>query len=473
VNQKRKSELRINLLFYNQVIIEKMSLTIRASVMKGVESMMSEFGRELLTLAGEKYGFDGANACAELMGSSEVKVLKGKKTAAKRVTKKECKEEPNVPLPFVGVVSEGCKGIKFNHGLHTQCGKSSDDDYCSGCQKQADKNASGKPNYGDIRDRVGVNLLEFRDAKGKQTVPYANVVKKLGLDKEVCMREAAKFNVEIPAEHWVERVAKRGRPSKKSVDVSDTESESSKASKKSVKKASSKDLLDALTAAAEDSEKSSTSSRGRPRLSAEEKEAREAAKAEKAAAREAAKAAKIAEREAAKAEKAAAREAAKAEKAAAREAAKAEKAAAREAAKAEKAAARKAAKEEKAAARKAAKAEKATAKKESKSVSIKAEPVEIPEEFRGCAAPELAMAEASKDTVTTDAPVEETPDAEENEVECEEFVHEGVTYWKAGNTLYDPKTQDEVGVWDAASKKIVDGTESDDELSEEELSDDE
>ena len=425
-------------------------MSIRTSVLKGVESMMSDFGRELLTLAGEKYGFDAESACAELMGSSEVKVLKGKKTTVKRVTK-ETKEEPSVPLPFVGVVSEGCKGIKFNHGLHTQCGKSAEEDYCKGCQKQADKNASGKPNYGDIRDRVGVSLLEFRDAKGKQTVPYANVVKKMGLDKEVCMREAAKFNVEIPAEHWVERVAKRGRPSKKSVEVSDTESESSKTSKKSVKKASSKDLLDALTAAAEDSEKSSTSSRGRPRLSAEEKEARAAAKAAereaKKAEREAAKAAKAAEREAAKAEKAAAREAAKAAKAA--------KAAEREAAKAAKA------------------AEREAAKKASKSVSIKDEPVEIPEEFRGCAAPELAVAEASKDAVTTDASVEDTPDAEGGEVECEEFVHDGVTYWKAGNTLYDPETQEEVGVWDAVSKSIVKDAVSDDELSEEELSDDE
>ena len=442
-------------------------MSIRTSVLKGVESMMSDFGRELLTLAGEKYGFDAESACAELMGSSEVKVLKGKKTTVKRVTK-ETKEEPSVPLPFVGVVSEGCKGIKFNHGLHTQCGKSAEEDYCKGCQKQADKNASGKPNYGDIRDRVGVSLLEFRDAKGKQTVPYANVVKKMGLDKEVCMREAAKFNVESPAEHWVERVAKRGRPSKKSVEVSDTESESSKTSKKSVKKASSKDLLDALTAAAEDSEKSSTSSRGRPRLSAEEKEARAAAKAAereaKKAEREAAKAAKAAEREAAKAEKAAAREAAKAAKAA--------KAAEREAAKAAKAAEREAAKAEKAAARETKKAEKA-AKKASKSVSIKDEPVEIPEEFRGCAAPELAVAEASKDAVTTDASVEDTPDAEGGEVECEEFVHDGVTYWKAGNTLYDPETQEEVGVWDAVSKSIVKDAVSDDELSEEELSDDE
>ena len=65
-------------------------------------------------------------------------------------------------------------------------------------------------------------------------------------------------------------------------------------------------------------------SRGRPRLSDEERAAREA---QKAAAKEAAKAEKAAAREAAKAEKAAEKEAAKAQKAAEKEAAKAQKAA--------------------------------------------------------------------------------------------------------------------------------------------------
>ena len=401
-----------------------MSISDRA--MKGVESMMSEFGRELLLLAGRKYGFDGSLACEELMSSCVVE--KGKRSK-KVVGMESVKEGASVPLPFVGVVVEGCKGIKFNHGLHTQCGKEGEE-YCVSCQKQADKNASGKPNYGDIRDRVkeGVSLLEWRDAKGKQTVPYANVVKKLGLDKEVCLREAEKWNVEIPAEHWVERVAKRGRPSCKKVVESETSSVVS-----SVKKEKGTDLLEALRAAADESEKSSVASstsskRGRKRLSDEEKAEREAGKAE-------AKAAKAAEREAAKVAKAEA----KAAKAAEREAAKAAKAAERDAAKAE------------------AKAAKA-GKSEKKSVTINETPVEIPEEFRGCAAPELAMAEAEKET---------------EELECEEFVHDGVTYWKAGNTLYDPESQDEVGVWDPKEGKIVREAESDDELSEEELSDDE
>lgn len=492
-----------------------MSVSVTKSVMKGIEKSMSEFGSELLMRAAEKYGFDADEALKELMESVSVKTSGKSAPATKKVSKKVAKKAgPSVPLPFVGVVNEGlCFGIKFNHGLHTQCQVECEDEFCKKCQLQADKNASGKPNYGDIRDRVkeGVSLLEFRDAKGKQTVPYANVVKKMGLDKEMCLREAAKFGVEIPDCHWEERVARRGRP-KKSVDVSDTESESSKP-KKAKKSAKKDDLLGALKAATAASETSSVSSkssgsRGRPRLSEEEKARRAEEKAAKKAAADAKKAeARAAKKAAAEAEKAkkaeeraAKKAAAEAEKVAKAEAKAAEKAAkeAEKVKKAEERAAKKAAREaekvakaeakaakeaektkkaEERAAKKAEKEAKKEVKKESeedkKSVTIDETPEVIPEEFRGCAAPELAMKEAEAAAVVEDSDDE----GEDEETECEEFVHNGVTYWKSGNTLYDPETQDEVGTWNPKTGEIVKGVESDEEsdgeLSEEELSDEE
>lgn len=450
-------------------------VSVTKSVMKGIEKSMSEFGSELLMRAAEKYGFDANEALKELMESVSVKTSGKSVPGTKKVSKKvEKKAGPSVPLPFVGVVDEGlCFGIKFNHGLHTQCQVECEGEFCKKCQLQADKNASGKPNYGDIRDRVkeGVSLLEFRDAKGKQTVPYANVVKKMGLDKEMCLREAAKFGVEIPDCHWDERVARRGRP-KKSVDVSDTESESSKP-KKAKKSAKKDDLLGALKAATAASETSSVSSkssgsRGRPRLSEEEKARRAEEKAAKKATADAEKA-KKAEARAAKKAAAEAEKVKKAEERAAKKAAaeaekvkKAEAKAAKEAEKAKKA--------EERAAKKAAKKESEEAKK---SVTIDETPGVIPEEFRGCAAPELAMKEAEAAAVVEDSDDE----GDEEETECEEFVHNGVTYWKSGNTLYDPETQDEVGTWNPKTGEIVKGVESDEEsdgeLSEEELSDEE
>ena len=56
--------------------------------------------------------------------------------------------------------------------------------YCKTCQKQADSNANGKPTYGCVEDRQAVGLSEYRDPKGKQSVPYATVMKKLNIGKD-------------------------------------------------------------------------------------------------------------------------------------------------------------------------------------------------------------------------------------------------------------------------------------------------
>ena len=126
-------------------------------------------------------------------------------------------------------------------------------------------------------------------------------------------------------------------------------------------------------------------------------------------------------------------------------------------------------KAEKEAAKAAAKAAKAAAKAKKE---VKSEPKEdIPAEFAGAAAPDMAMKMAAvEETKDADVVVE---DSEEEATECEEFVHEGVTYWKAGNTLYDPETQEEVGTWNPKTGVIEAPVESEDELSEEELSDEE
>lgn len=124
-------------------------------------------------------------------------------------------KKTKIPLPFVGVVyEEKCKAIKLNHGLHTQCNNNhlKTGDYCSVCQKQSEKNANGKPNYGDIRERLSCGLLEYRDVKGQLTKPYVEVVEKLKLSKENIESECENMGIKIPEEHWVKREKKRGRP---------------------------------------------------------------------------------------------------------------------------------------------------------------------------------------------------------------------------------------------------------------------
>jgi len=126
--------------------------------------------------------------------------------------------------------------LKQNHGLLTQCHKKQSDsgDYCQGCQKQADKNASGKPNSGSIEDRMAAfnSGKEYRDPKGKAPVAYAKVMQKLKLTEEQVQSEAAKQNIELPADLFNAPIAKRGRPKKNQAVTSDTESESSEPKKR-------------------------------------------------------------------------------------------------------------------------------------------------------------------------------------------------------------------------------------------------
>jgi hypothetical protein len=313
-------------------------------------------------------------------------------------------------------MNDWCAGVKFNHGLHTQCtqGRCKDDRYCKTCRKHADNSATGKPPYGDIEDRANYGV-DYRDPKGKMTVPYANVAAKLNINLEAAHAAATTLSWTIPAEQLVKRVAKRGRPSK-SAAVSDTDSESDvtapsankkrgRPSKVKVVKSQSQDDQIAQLVAEAYAETATTAVETtaapkvakmvvkkvkKPKMTVEEKaaaklakeqekeqaklakkEAAEKVKAEKKAAKEAAKEqAKLAKKEAAekvKAEKKAAKEAEKALK----EAAKLAKKEAAEKLKADKLAAKKLEKEEKLAAKLLAKADK-LAKAKAKAAEKKA-----------------------------------------------------------------------------------------------------
>jgi chemotaxis protein histidine kinase CheA len=382
------------------------TVTMTAAMERALRTACVEMGDSMLTCLAEHYKID-VEEMRRVSGVSDLVVTKAVKKATKKerksVPKKDKKPVPSMPLPFTGKVDDDvCYGIRLNHGLHTQCSNDRVEgmDYCKTCVKHAEKNASGKPTYGDIRDRTECGLLEYRDPKGKQTLPYINVVEKLGLDMDAVKAEAAKFGVEIPEEHLVKRETKRGRPKKDETSVSDTSSEASQPKKRGRPKKEKKvesvvgdDLLAALKNAQADAKKVATvaddnqsvksdtskKSGGRPRLSDEEKakraEAKAAAKAEKEAAKAKAKAEKEAEKAKAKAEKEAAKAKAKAEK-------------------------------------------------------------------------EAAKVEAEEEAVAT-------PAEEEDAVKVKKFELNGVTYLRtADNILYDIETQEPVGIYDPETGAI-------------------
>jgi chemotaxis protein histidine kinase CheA len=426
-----------------------MTFDISAATMARVQDSFGEFGLGLVKALSEKYGFSAEEAIVSigLDGFKLTTKKGGRKATGEKKEKVPKKNKPSVLFLFVGVVCEDdCKGIKINHQLHTQCLNSpmESGDYCKTCQKQADGNASGKPNAGDIRDRLTCDLLEFRDPKGRQTLPYANVVAKLGLDMDTCLEEAEKFGVSIPEEQFIVRETRRGRPKKNVEDVSDTDSDAPKRKRgrprkeKKVEAVVGDDLLSALAAAEKNAEKvdekndsgnesdassvksgeTKVSKRGRKALTEEEK-------AERLAKKEALKKAREEERAAKKAQK---------------EAEKAELKKMREAEKEAKKAAMLAKKEE---AKKAKEAE-----KEAKKAAMEAE--------------KKAKEEAEK--APRNAPESVSPEEEEKEsspveaegaAKVEKFEFEGVTYLKdEDDVVYDMKTHDVVGLWDAEENKI-------------------
>ena len=380
-----------------------LSIVLSASVSRGMRETCVSFAESVLeTLSSEGVLNCSLSEALKLFNFSELTMTTKRSVAAKAKRAKELmsksknpkllrKAKPQMILPFCGVVeSTWCLAVRLNHGLHTQCtnGRTEGEDYCKTCTKHASNSATDKPPYGDIRERSEAGL-EYRDPKGKQTVPYANIAEKLKLDLGKAKEAAAALGWEIPEEQLVKRVVKRGRPGK-SAAVSDTASDSdSKKSLKKIKlkkglkiktKKSQEDMIAKLVAEAgeelfgdgvSDAESvSSVSSTASTASTASKAEAKALKKAEKAAKKAEAKAAKEAEKAEAKAAKEAEKAEAKAAKLAEKEAEKAAKLAEKAEAKAAKLAEKEAEKAAKLAEKEAEKASKLAEKEAEKAAKV-------------------------------------------------------------------------------------------------------
>lgn len=443
--------------------------TVCAETAETMNRTAMVMGKGIVELLAAKYGFDAAEAFEAI--SFEVP-KKAKKAAEKKDKaaadgsdadasdkggkKKSKKTGPAMPLPFVGIVkAEWCMGIRTNQGLFTQCtqAKPTDGEYCPTCKKQADTNASGKPTYGNINDRVAAFEAgtEWRDPKENKAVAnYANVAAKLKIDLEAAKAECLSvFGVAIPDDQLQVKVTQRGRPKKDtSAIVSDTESAASGASgekkkgrPKKVKAvieggAAGDDLIAGLVAAAQNGD--AKPKKAKTELTEEEKEAKKKAAAEK-------RAATLAEKKANQPPKAELSD------------------------------------EEKAAKRKeAAEKRKATAEAKQAAYIQAAVQAALIAQGLSSAAPSTAGSSGSESTTPvktakqSDAAPAPAPavdaeleieDLEEENLEVDEWdcPADGKTYLKsANNVLYDVDTQDEVGIWNE-SKQIIESLPTDDD----------
>ena len=212
----------------NKFTRETMSLQVimSAAVENGIRNASVDFAVAVIN----QLGNEGALTCSvdeaiRMFDFEGVKVASRRSAAMKKVRASQkssgkpaaatVRSKPEMVLPFCGVIEPSwCMGVRFNHGLHTQCtnGPMNGCRYCKTCQKSAANSASGKPQYGDIEDRMTGALLEYRDPKGKLTTCYANVAKKLKLDLGRAQEVAQAFGWEIPQDQLEVIKKKTGRP---------------------------------------------------------------------------------------------------------------------------------------------------------------------------------------------------------------------------------------------------------------------
>ena len=205
------------------------------NVPNSVVSMLTNLARDVVLSCASRHGFDAEEEMRHLGLDTGVGITFTEKKGKKEVYSqpKETKAfRGNFPLPYNGVVMEDCcYGVKDNHGLMTQCRNSpkSDSKLCKTCSNQAANNANGTLIYGTMDMRKACGIFEFVASNGKSPVPYSKVMKKLNLSMEEVEAEAAKRNMVIHPDHFIEHEVKRGR-GKKVVKASDKESDKESAS---------------------------------------------------------------------------------------------------------------------------------------------------------------------------------------------------------------------------------------------------
>jgi hypothetical protein len=437
--------------------------------------------------------------------------------AGKKVSGKVRVKKSNlISLPFNKscVKEELCCALEYNQGLFTQCKNNHLEEsmYCGSCQEEVMKSDNGVPSCGTVGDRLEKGLMEFRDGKGRAPISYLNYLKKKNSSVEEARRIAEENGESIDEEHFEER---RGRPKKVSEESQVAKSEKRGRPKKAPVEVKSSRVIDLFASSVEEVFQSTSSSssssvvevevEGRSTSSSSSsvsvaesadnseddasvaisesqvleskkvkrtKEEKLALEQEKEAKRLAAEQEKEAKKLALEQEKEAKRLAAEQEKEAKRLAAEQEKAARAQ----EKEAKKLAAEQEKAtkAQEKAAKAQEKATKAQEKAAKA--------QEKEANKGEKKTKKSSSKEETKVEEPLknEEDEEVEEEEtapkVQVEEFKFEGVTYWRSSeNLLYNPISQECVGVWCENKHTILPPPEeSDDELEEEEYeSDDE
>ena len=173
-----------------------------------------ELAQRAVSKCADKYDFDAAEAI-KFLGLQNIKVERNRPEKAAKAPKEKAVKAA-FPMPWNNVCIAGCcSALRQNQGLYTQCTGSLKKNavFCKQCQVNADKNG-GVPEYGTVAMRQAVGLYDYVDPKGRKPVSFTKIMKKYKVDQAAAMEEAAKFGINIDAEHFIvpEADKKKGRP---------------------------------------------------------------------------------------------------------------------------------------------------------------------------------------------------------------------------------------------------------------------
>jgi hypothetical protein len=425
------------------------SIEVTEILMKTLENATKSFAARCIAAAAARHGFN-VDEEIQALGLENLSIIR-KQMAKKLATKGEKKErkprEPKksvLPMPFIAenVDNRGCQGLAYNRSLFTQCLKNrlETGDYCKGCQLEADKNASGCPDCGNVSSRLATGLYEFKDPKGRSPISYVKFLKKLNIPLEQVLEEAGKSGKTIPPEHLVVVVDKnsRGRP-KKFNPVVETDNVSDLFAKLSVQE----DVLEEEELEEEELEIQEIQVKTKPKISEAEKEAKRLEK-------EAEKEAKRLEKEA---EKEAKLQAEKEEKEAKRLEKEAKLQAEKEAKRLEKEAKLQAEKEAK------------IKEKEAKKLEKEAEKALKKKDKKVDKTPEVVQPAPEVPVPTEAVPTEVVP--VKSVVKVKRFEHLGKQYLKSSTNIIYTVDKEEIGIWDPVTETIKELPRDDDEEEEE------
>ena len=216
----------------NKVKRRMNSLIVTEIIARSIENGCKELLRKGVMKLSERYGFNGEEGLEWL----EIDSIKLERKVMRRSKGKKNKVK-EIPLPFSRemVSREKCSGLKYNGGLYTQCEHENESNgiYCNSCLKEGMSNGTGKPDNGCIEDRLKVDIMEFKDPKGRSPKEYWKVLKKQNISEEEAKAEAGKKNYIINNIHFEkekkekekkmcikgESVLKKGRPKKEKKEV--------------------------------------------------------------------------------------------------------------------------------------------------------------------------------------------------------------------------------------------------------------